>query len=51
MDAGNVLGLYNVPVKIRVPLLWQRFWLKYMPYSGYDYIVANLKRIIKKIIK
>ena len=51
MEAGNVLGLYNVPAKIRVPLLWQRFWLKYMPYSGYDYIVANVKRIIKKIIK
>lgn len=50
LDYDNKLELYKVPLKIRIPLLWQKFWLSCLPYEGYEYILSKIKYFLKRIL-
>lgn len=50
LDDKIKLDVFILPVSVRLIMGWQKLWLKYMPYSAYEFFMWKSRRLIKKII-
>ncbi|MDO5316126.1 MAG: CapA family protein [bacterium] len=49
LNEKNVLGTYALPFSIRLVMGWQKLWLKYMPYPGYEFFLIRLRKLLKRL--
>lgn len=50
ISSANILDMFSLPMKVKLPLFWQKFCLAYLPYSAYEYVLSGVKKVLKKII-
>jgi len=50
LDDNNYLSISPLGLFVRLALLWQKFFLMYMPYAGYECVLCRIKRTIKKLV-
>jgi poly-gamma-glutamate synthesis protein (capsule biosynthesis protein) len=51
MSKSNRLGICSLPFGVWVVMLWQKFFLSFMPYSVYEYGYSRMKKVMKRILK
>ena len=51
IDRNNALTSYSLPNRIKIIMIWQQFWLSFMPYGVYEYVFGIMKRILKRILR
>lgn len=51
LDDKNKLDVFVLPVSVRLIMGWQKLWLRFLPYVGYEYALSSVKRGLKKTVK
>ena len=51
MTNSNRLGICFLPFGVRAVMLWQKFFLSFMPYLVYEFGFSRMKKVMKIILK
>ena len=51
LNTANDLNLVSCPLFVTLFLGWQSIWLKYLPYPKYVYIIEQIRKLVKKVLR